>query len=296
MLENIVIYFHNWWSGFLNKKDANNIDFFINLLSYTRLKNFIITSDPSKANIIIENLSSNDQLLNSSQWKYKINFIGEPVISEYDKYDIVLSGVKNIKNAVDLPISVMYILGNNMFNVLNNKRTINKIPNKFCCFVVSNPKCLSRNKMFELLNNYKKVDSCGRYANNCNNNIVSLDWWSKEYINFISEYKFMICFENTKMENYSTEKIVNAYIANTAPIYWSSHEVKKIFNIDSLLFLESESDECYAKLIAKIIELDNNDEKYLEFINKQPFNSENIEYWNNNYTYEKLGEKINKLL
>jgi hypothetical protein len=151
--------------------------------------------------------------------------------------------------------------------------------------------------MFELLNNYKKVDSCGRFANNYNYSIINLNWWSKEYIEFISQYKFMICFENTKMLNYSTEKIVNAYLANIIPIYWSSNSISNLFNMDSLLFLENEQDDnSFQNVINKVIELDNDDNKYLEFINRQPFNNTNIEYWDNNYTFEKLGNKINSIL
>lgn len=290
------IYFHNWWNGFYNF-DANNINFFIKLLSYTKLSNFVIVYNPSDANVIIENLSPNDNLIFNDKWKYRINFIGEPQTSNYKNYDLVLTGANNISNVVDLPVSVMYILGNNLYNILNHRRNITKIPDKFCCFIVSNPNCLTRNKMFELLNNYKKVDSCGRFANNYNYSIINLNWWSKEYIEFISQYKFMICFENTKMLNYSTEKIVNAYLANIIPIYWSSNSISNLFNMDSLLFLENEQDDnSFQNVINKVIELDNDDNKYLEFINRQPFNNTNIEYWDNNYTFEKLGNKINSIL
>lgn len=290
------IYFHNWWNGFYNF-DANNINFFIKLLSYTKLSNFVIVYNPSDANVIIENLSPNDNLIFNDKWKYRINFIGEPQTSNYKNYDLVLTGANNIYNVVDLPVSVMYILGNNLYNILNHRRNITKIPDKFCCFIVSNPNCLTRNKMFELLNNYKKVDSCGRFANNYNYSIINLNWWSKEYIEFISQYKFMICFENTKMLNYSTEKIVNAYLANIIPIYWSSNSISNLFNMDSLLFLENEQDDnSFQNVINKVIELDNDDNKYLEFINRQPFNNTNIEYWDNNYTFEKLGNKINSIL
>jgi hypothetical protein len=34
-----------------------------------------------------------------------------------------------------------------------------------------------------------------------------------DFLNFISNYKFIICFENTKFETYLTEKIINPYLA-----------------------------------------------------------------------------------
>ena len=106
----------------------------------------------------------------------------------------------------------------------------------------------------------------------------------------------MICFENTKMETYSTEKIVNPYLAPTIPIYWGSHNIKNIFNIESMLFLEDESDESFEKLINKIIELDSDDEKYLEFINRPIFTEETKKFWDENYSLESLRLKIDKII
>lgn len=189
----------------------------------------------------------------------------------------------------------MYILGNNLFTKLIN-RHITNIPSKFCCFVVSNPKCTSRNKMFEYLCKYKKVDSCGKYANNMGYDIIHMNWWSIDYIKYISQYKFMICFENTLMEAYSTEKIVNAYLANTIPIYWGTNDIFNIFNKDSIIYLNGETHNDYVEVVNKVIELDNNSSLYLNFINQPIFNNNNIDYWNSNFTLQVLGNKINQIL
>ena len=287
------IYFHNWWPGFLTKKDANNVGFFEKLLVHTKLKNYQITNDLNIANVLIEAGKPVDGLINNN-WKIKINFIGEPVFPDYDKYDILLTGVNRINNIVDLPLSVMYIHGNNFLNTLE-KRQINRAPSQFCSFIVSNPKCETRNKMFHMLNRYKKVNSAGRHLNNMGKTLPGT-WSSSNHFEFISQHKFMICFENTKMETYSTEKIVNAYLGNTIPIYWASEHIKNIFNEESMLFLEDETEESFNKLIDKIIELDTNDEKYMEFINRPVFNEKNKEYWKEHYILEKLGEKIDNLL
>jgi hypothetical protein len=60
-----------------------------------------------------------------------------------------------------------------------------------------------------------------------------------------------------------------------------------------MLFLEDESYESYQTLINKIKDLDNDDEKYLEFVNRPALN---LQYWNENYTIEKMAEKIDRLL
>ena len=307
MSDKYYIYFNNWWNGFFTRVDGNNIGFFEKLLPFTKLKNFEITNDVNKGNVLIEAGKPTNNIINMKKWKLKINFIGEPVFpgyekydiitnEHYNKYDIVLTSINNINNIVDLPVSIMYILGNNFIPRLITPRNIKQIPPYFCCFIVSNIRCEERNKMFHLLNNYKKVNSGGNYCNNIGN-VIRYPWWSNEFLNFISQHKFMICFENTKMETYSTEKIVNTYLSQTIPIYWASDNVKNIFNINSsTIFLEYETEESFNNVVKQVIELDNNDEKYLEFINRPIFNEHNKDFWNKNYTYKALGEKINKLI
>jgi hypothetical protein len=286
---------YNWWPGFNEKTDANHIGFFENLLSRTKLSNFEITRDINKANVLLEAGNPNETIHNCKQWSYKINFIGEPALPHSDKYDIVLTSINNVKNIVDLPLSIAYIHCNDFFPRLYNRDKIETVPAKFCVFIVSNPKCKLRNDLFKLINNYKKVDSLGCYANNVGYKAQE-PYWSPEYFKMLSNYKFMICCENSKMETYTTEKIVNPYLSRIIPIYWGSHNIKNIFNPNSMLFLEDETQESIDKLIEKIIELDNNDEKYLEFINRPIFTEDNIKFWNENYTFDSLAKKIDNIL
>jgi hypothetical protein len=286
---------YNWWPGFNEKTDANHIGFFELLLSKTILKNFEITYDINKANVLLEAGNPNEHIHNFKKWIYKINFIGEPALPHSEKYDIVLTSINHIENIVDLPLSIAYIHCNNFLPYLYNKPKITEVPNNFCTFIVSNPKCVVRNNLFNLINKYKKVSSMGGYENNVEYQI-KYPYWSREYFNVLGNHKFMICCENTKMETYSTEKIVNPYLSRTIPIYWGSHNIKNIFNPNSMLFLEDESEDSINKLIEKIIELDNDDNKYLEFINRPIFTKENINFWNENYILDSLASKINKII
>lgn len=291
-----VIYFYNWWGGFFDGNDANNISFFKTLFDHTVFKNFkIATTNNTQSSIIFVNDTPNLAPLQLSKYKCAINFIGEPRNPEYDKFDLIITGAKNSPNILYLPLSVMYIMGNNLYPKLFS-RTIKTIPPKFCCFVVTNPKCPARNAMFQYLCKYKKVDSCGKFANNTGIDVVYMNWWSDEYIKFISQYKFMICFENTFMQAYSTEKIVNAYLGNTIPIYWGTSDVFNIFNKDSMIYLEGTSESDFLRVVSKVAELDNNDTAYLEYANRPIINKYNVEYWNNHFTYEILGNKINEIL
>lgn len=286
------IYVNGFWPGFIDKTDANNIDFFEKIFLKTKLYNYKITNDLKIANVLFESVFSST-LVNNKIWKYKIHYSGEPFVKKYSDYDIVLYSEKTQNNIIDIPLFTYYIHGNNFLDKLINKQVVKIVPKNFCCFIVSNGNCKTRNKMFELLNEYKKVDSYGKFANNMNVKLT-FDYWTENFRNLLSTYKFIICFENSKFGTYSTEKIVNPYLSGSIPIYWSSHHIKNIFNVESMIFLENENDESYELLINKIKELDNNDEKYLEYINRPIFN--NINYWYENYTIDKIAEKINNIL
>ena len=288
------IYVNSFWSGFVNKTDGNHIEFFEKLFLHTKINNFEITNDINKANVLFESLFG-QTLTTSKKWEYKIHYNGEPFKNNVSNYTIVLDSENNTSknNIVDLPLFVYYIHGNNFYEKLLSRPHINKVPSEFCCFIVSNGQSENRNKMFNLLNQYKKVHSYGKFANNMNGNI-KYDYWTDEYLKFIGKYKFIICFENTKKGTYITEKIVNPYLAGIVPIYWGTHHVKNVFNNESMLFLEDETQNSFINLINKIIELDNDDEKYMKFVNTPIFTRSNLEYWNNNYTIESISKKMDK--
>ena len=139
-------------------------------------------------------------------------------------------------------------------------------------------------------NIYKNIIFCLNYLT-----ILSI---ITQYDLELSNYKFIICFENSKIcedsNTYSTEKIVNPYIAGTIPIYWGSNNIHKVLSRNSMLFLEDASIESYQKIINEIIELDNDNEKYLEFVNRPVITD--LTYYNENYTIEALAAKIDNVL
>jgi len=286
------IFLNGFWPGFAEKTDGITVDIFEKIFSKTILKNFKITNDFNVANVLFESVFGNT-LANIKNWKYKIFFSGEPYITNSEKYDLLMFSHETEKNIVDIPLYVVYMYDNELLNRIINKPKITKIPEKFCCFIVSNEICPARNNMFQYLNQYKKVESCGRNANNMQF-VIQHHYWTEEFRKFISNYKFIICFENNKQNTYSTEKIVNPYVAGSIPIYWGSSHIHNVFNKNSMLYLEDESIESYQKIINEIIELDNSDEKYLEFINRPAITD--LSYFNNNYTIDVISQKIDKVL
>lgn len=107
------------------------------------------------------------------------------------------------------------------YNLLMEKRAslLNKVKKKFCCFVVSNSSYGNlTNRRFEIfseISTYKAVDSAGLALNNTGYLAPKGD----EFLEWISEYKFMICPENSFAPGYITEKPLQAHLAGTIPIY-----------------------------------------------------------------------------
>ena len=168
----------------------------------------------------------------------------------------------NLKNDRFFSLPFFHYLKDRLFK--NKKKQ--KINKKFCCFFVSNPINIERNIFFKKLSKYKKIDSYGKVYNN--SNIKNEKIYKKNYQIF-KEYKFVICFENSFSSEYVTEKLPNAMLGNSIPIYRGAPDVSKYFNTKSFINFENYG-KSYDKMIEKIIELDNDDKKYKDFL-KEPW-------------------------
>ncbi|PKN73335.1 MAG: glycosyltransferase [Candidatus Cloacimonetes bacterium HGW-Cloacimonetes-3] len=127
----------------------------------------------------------------------------------------------------------------------------------FCSFVVSNRGGRVRNRFYDRLAAYKTIASGGRYRNNIGSPVP-------DKAAFIRDYKFSLAFENRSYPGYTTEKIVEAFISHTVPIYWGNPLIHKEFNPDAFLNYHAFPSE--RKFIEYIKEVDNNDALYLQHL------------------------------
>jgi hypothetical protein len=148
---------------------------------------------------------------------------------------------------------------------------------EFCAFVHSNGNNPIRNKFFQFLCTYKKVNSYGSLLNNMGY-IEKIDWTSEKQIELLSRHKFVLCFENSRDDNdyYITEKLINAKLSGAVPIYWGTSKCLEIFEEGSFLFLEKEDNLGFFKLLNEIKELDTNNEKYMRMKNKKLIDAKKI--------------------
>ncbi len=130
----------------------------------------------------------------------------------------------------------------------------------FCSFVYSNYLAGGqREEIFNKLSSYKRVDSGGGYLNNIGGRV-------KNKLVFEMQHKFSIAFENSSRSGYTTEKLVNALVAKTIPIYWGNPDIDKEFN--QKRFINCHAYKNFDEVVARVKEIDQNDELYLQIINE----------------------------
>lgn len=129
----------------------------------------------------------------------------------------------------------------------------------FCSVVVSNashchPKRL---EIINAVDHYKPIAFGGAYRNNVGGRVADKH-------QFIGRYKFNLALENSVVDGYVTEKIMEPMAANTVPIYWGSDLAKKDFNPEA--FINVEDYDSMESFIASLKRIDENPAEYLAML------------------------------
>lgn len=145
---------------------------------------------------------------------------------------------------------------------------------EFCSFVVSEANAADFRTMFyNKLSEYKKIASGGKYLNN-------IGYRVNDKIEFCKNYKFNIAFENSSSHGYATEKIMDAFEANSIPIYWGDPCI--INDINEKAFINCNKYSNIDDIVSKVIEVNENKDLYLSMLNENPFTKEGKKYINGN--------------
>jgi alpha(1,3/1,4) fucosyltransferase len=251
MRKKIKIDFSDFWGGF-DKTD----NYFYNLL-----KEEFDVEISSNPDYLFFSLFGNQH----QNYKcVKIFYTGENIAPPlgYCQYSFSFDYLNDNRN-YRLP---HYLLYDGYYELVRPKVIEESMSNrKFCNFVASNGDCQERNQFVQQLSKYKKVDCGGRWMNNIGGPV-------SDKRKFQSEYKFSIAFENNAYRpqhpGYTTEKIMEPMTVNSIPIYWGNPNINLEFNTKSFInFYDFNSEK---DMIDYIIDLDNDNDKYLEIL-KQPW-------------------------
>lgn len=269
------VFFNGWYSGFIEKTNANNVSFFINLFNKIYDEEIVIgTFEDSEILCEFDMLINTYSAIDFKRWKHTYLFSGEyKLMCDKNKYTCVLWCERNNGNVVNMPLYISYMYCNNI-NLDNQKKRI-EVPKKEICAIISNPNGVIRNRIINKLDEYFDIDYLGEYKNNIGG-VLKYDYNSEEFIKYIKDYKFIIAMENNRNDTYITEKIIHGLKAQIIPIYWGSNKIFEYFNENRFIgLLEDEEEGDFTKIdkeidnVMKIISyINNNDNIWLDTVNK----------------------------
>ena len=169
-------------------------------------------------------------------------------------------------------------------NNITYQEALNKVKNdnlKFCNFIYSNPDAHPlRDQLFYKLSEYKHVDSHGPHLNNTGTKRSREKQNYQEIgINIKSKYKFSIAAENAILNGYTSEKLLTSLKAHTVPIYFGNPKVADEFNPEAFINFNA-LDFNFDALLAKVKEIDEDDELWAKMVSAPWHTHEQIEYIN----------------
>jgi hypothetical protein len=119
-------------------------------------------------------------------------------------------------------------VGGNIINLNNYRPAVDAetiASRKFCSIVASN----GVSNRFDIVENLSNVDVVECFGSAFNNRV------EENKIDIIKNYNFNICYENSIGPGYVTEKLFEALLASTIPIYWGSEFCGNDFNPQSFV-------------------------------------------------------------
>jgi hypothetical protein len=128
-------------------------------------------------------------------------------------------------------------------------------PAEFCAFVSTNPDNPVRNALFEQLSRHRFVHAGGPVFNNSPGPVAprSSGSWRTSKIDYLADFRFTIAAENGSYPGYTTEKLVDAFLAGSVPVYWGDPLVDCDFNARA--FLNYDDHGSVSRTVQAVVEL-----------------------------------------
>lgn len=136
-----------------------------------------------------------------------------------------------------------------------NERSATSRRKRLCACVISN---VSNRQgplveICDALNSYHGMTYGGKWRNNIGGRV-------KDKQALLLEHKFTLAFENTAYPGYTTEKIIDAFLAGTIPIYWGDPAITQHFNAKA--FIQCREGEPIADVVQRIKTINESPECY----------------------------------
>jgi hypothetical protein len=294
----VNVFFYNFWSGFIEKRDSMDATFFITLFVNVFDAPICITTSPDEASVLVESIFGTNTFLHNKKWRYTFLFTGESRYCTYadvSHYDCVLGYEPTHDHFVACPLYLLYLQSNPF--ILEQLKSIydkneNYLPHPphppSASVVISNPNGENRVRFIDRLEQKMPIFFGGNYKNNVGG-VISGDFKSPELNDFYKRRKFAITMENSSRPYYITEKLVNGLRSGVVPVYWGSDNVCEFFNPKRFLHLKSNATEDdISEMIERMITM--TDDEYLSMI-REPILVRSMED-----VIDDISESIKKIL
>lgn len=158
----------------------------------------------------------------------------------------------------------------------------------FCAFLYRQ-NVSHRNRLYDIINSYKHVHALGSAKNPQPKQHFDRTHWQPGHSTFLDRavqkfkpYKFVICCENTVLPGYITEKIINAMLAGSIPIYYGASDAVRIFNPKSFIYIKPGTPP--QTIVETIRQIDQDDIKYAAMLQEPWFRNNQLpkQFFNNN--------------
>ena len=214
---------------------------------------------------------------------YKIFFTGENVHSTgfaFRQYDDLLLNEKSINLSLGFdyienerymrfPLWLIYLFEPNesLDSIRKKCEQINTANvgvkrTKFCSFLCNLDRFGLREKFYQKLSSLGPIDCDGIFRHN-NDDLKKV--YNDNKIEYLKNYRFNLCPENSNESGYCTEKVFEAILGGCIPVYWGTNNnpEPEILNHKAIIFIDPDKD-C-SNSLDLIDRLNNDDELYKSF-------------------------------
>lgn len=267
-MKKIRVKFLNVNTSFNNEKDFNKRFSFLNKEIWFESTEstpdyYIISSDKGKIPETPKDAPS-------------IFLIGEPVKFNPTDYHFCVSMLPIASiNHLRLPNWVLrwYQLGIDPGSLLNIHEVTKKTVNSLFCNFVYTARGEFRDTFVRRLNAYIQVDCPGkRFRNMQRLQRLPAVVGANAKLRFLRNYRFTIAMERVSIPGYVSEKLPEAILTKTVPIFWGSHS-QIDFNESRFINIVSDDPdgEEVVNVIKQIMELNKNKKSWLNMVNEPTF-------------------------
>jgi hypothetical protein len=255
------VYFHKFWDGLFDGTNPVNVHFFLEL--FTKVFDEVCVVGTIDDSDILCDTVYHGSALEYKAWNKTVLFSGESERGiDKSRYDLVLCCERTHDNIVNCPLFVPYLWCKGVD--FQSKAPIVQVPPQEVVAIISNANGHVRNSLLESMEQAGiPIVYAGTYKNNTGFTIPGV-YGNDEFIDFVSQFKFVISMENSRDDTYITEKICTGFLANNIPIYWGSTRVTDYFNPDRFINMNDNPD-----AITQIKEMTS--KKWLEMVNQPIF-------------------------